>query len=244
MKSLIIANWKCNPLTLTEAQSLFGSVREGIKNIKNIEVVICPPFVYLPGLKLEASGIKLGGQDCFWEKKGPFTGEISPQMLKNLGCDYVIVGHSERRKYFQERNEMIKKKLKATLSLKLKTILCVGETKKERKEGKTAQVLKKQLKVLDRLVKKQELTSRVMIAYEPVWAIGTGKACGFLEARKSNLLIRHMGGEKIPVLYGGSVDSQNAKAFIEKSEFDGLLVGGASLKAREFIKLVKNVSLI
>jgi len=252
MKPLIVANWKCNPTTLQEAKRLFNSVKEEMRNLKNSEVVICPPFVYLSNIQYLKSNIKLGAQDCFWEGKGAFTGEISPLMLKNLGCEYVIVGHSERRK-LGETDEMINKKIKAALSAKLKPILCIGETGEERKQGKTFKVLKNQLKNdLKYLISNIYYLKSLIIAYEPLWAIGTGNPCEPKEAKKVYLFLRKIlapyqacfgaGLKKIPILYGGSVNSENATSYIHEANFQGLLVGGASLKAEEFIKMVRIVS--
>ncbi len=230
MKPLIIANWKMNPQTLAEAKLLFNSIKAGIKNIKKVEVVICPPFIYLPELsmpgKLSRANIKLGAQDTFYEKKGAFTGEISLPMLKDFGCQYVILGHSERRRYFDETDEMINKKVKAALKNGLRPILCIEKISQIKKGIKG--IIKKDLK-------------KIILAYEPVWAIGTGRACGIPEAKKANLSIRKILKENV-FLYGGSVNSQNAGDFIKKAKFQGLLVGGASLDSKEFIKLVKNVS--
>lgn len=214
MKPLIVANWKCNPPTLTEAKRLFNSVKQGVKDVKNIEVVICPPFVYLPVSKAN------GAQDCFWEEKGAYTGEVSPKMLKDLGVEYVIIGHSERRKYQKETDEIIEKKLKATLAAGLKPILCID---------KISQLPK-------------NIKGGFIVAYEPLFAIGTGKACSPERAEKMRLAIKKK--VKVPVLYGGSVNSQNAKDYIEKTGFQGLLVGGASLNAEEFVKIVKGIDLI
>lgn len=211
-KPLIVANWKCNPTTLKGAKLLFDSVKKGIKNIKNVEVVICPPFVYLPILRAN------GAQDVFYQEKGAYTGEISALMLKNLGVEYVIVGHSEKRKYQKETDEIIKKKLKAALAAGLKPILCVD---------KISQLPK-------------NIKGGFIVAYEPLFAIGTGKACSPERAKKMRLAIKKI---NVPVLYGGSVNSQNAKDYIAKAGFQGLLVGGASLDPKEFIQLVKSVSL-
>jgi triosephosphate isomerase len=244
MKTLIVANWKCNPTTLKGAKLLFNSVQKGIKNIKNAEIVICPPFIYLPILSSvisHQSSVKLGAQDCFWEEKGAFTGEVSPKMLKDLGCQYVIIGHSERRRYFKETDEMINKKIKAALEVKLKPILCIGETEAERKKGETFKVLKKQVstafKNISSIINHQ---SSVIIAYEPIWAIGTGNPCLPPEAKKVLLFLRKS-LRKTSILYGGSVNSENARDYLKKAGFQGLLVGGASLNAQEFIKIVKNV---
>ena len=127
MKPLVVANWKCNPTTLAEAKRLFNSVKSGIKNIKNVEVIICPPFPYIPHIKNTKYNIRIGAQDCFWEERGAYTGEISPLMLKDLGCQYVIIGHSERRKYQQEKDSMIYKKIEAALKRGLKPILCIDK---------------------------------------------------------------------------------------------------------------------
>jgi len=254
MKPLIVANWKCNPTTLKGAKLLFGSVKKGVKNIKRAEVVICPPFVYLPVLGASAfakgyGGLTFGSQDCFWEKSGAFTGETSPIMLKDIGCQYVIIGHSERRRYFGETDEMINKKIKAALKAKLKPIFCIGETEEEREKGETPEILKSQIeKGLNKISKKE--IKNIVIAYEPVWAIGTGKPCDIDEAQKMGLLIRKIIAkfysrsisENLPILYGGSVDSKNAAGYVKEAQLQGLLVGGASLDPKEFIKLVKDVT--
>ena len=241
MKTLIVANWKCNPTTLSEAKRIFDLVKKGVDKIENkkkVEVVVCPPFVYLSIInnQLVTSSsqaramIKLGAQDVFWENPpaggGAFTGEISAKMLKNLGCGYVIIGHSERRKYFKETDETINKKLKAALENGLKAILCID--KKSQIKNALKGIAKKQFKNL-------------ILAYEPVFAIGTGKPCSIEKARKMNFLIRKAVKINIKILYGGSVDSQNAADFIKKAKFHGLLVGGASLKPKEFVKIVKTV---
>jgi len=234
MKKLIVANWKCNPTTLKEAKLLFNSVKNGVKNIKNVEVVICPPFIYLSNIQHLKSDIQFGAQDCFWEQNGAFTGEISPSMLKDLGVDYVIIGHSERRKYQQEKDSMINKKIKAALKIGLKPILCIDKTSQIRK--------------LQRSVKMNEVhrlkkdSGGAIIAYEPLFAIGTGKPCSIDKAKKMRIAIKKKLNKNIPILYGGSVDSQNARDYVKKAGFQGLLVGGASLNAQEFIKIVKNVA--
>lgn len=243
MKPLIIANWKMNPTALAEAKLLFNSVKKGIKNIKGVEVIICPPFVYLSNLlnlKPHSLNPKLGAQDCFWEEKGPFTGEISPKMLRGFGCQYVILGHSERRG-LGETDEMINKKLKAAIAAKLKPIFCIGETEEERKKRKTFEILKKQLKEgLKSIFNFKPQILNPIIAYEPVWAIGTGNFCLPEKAKEVLFFLRKV-LKDISILYGGSVNSKNAKDYIMIG-FDGLLVGGASLNAREFIKIVKSVS--
>lgn len=207
MKPLIVANWKMNPQSLKEAERLFAAV----KNVKGAQVVICPPFVYLSTLKTN------GAQDVFWEDGGAYTGEVSSLMLKNMGVKYVIIGHSERRKYQKETSEIIAGKLKAALKVGLKPILCIDKVSQIHKNIKG-----------------------LIIAYEPLFAIGTGKACSLQRARRMRLAINKAAGRAL-VLYGGSVNSQNAKSYIKEAGFQGLLVGGASLKPKEFIDIIKNV---
>ncbi len=260
MKLLIVANWKMNPQTLREAKQLFDLVKKGVKNIKKAEVVICPPYtqfsIFPPkadqpeaGNSQFSNNIKLGAQDVFREKEGAYTGEISPLMLKDAGCQYVIVGHSERRKYFEETNETINKKLKAVLEEKLNPILCIGETQQQRDKGETDQILKKQIKTALKKVSSSKF-SKITIAYEPIWAIGTGEPCDVEEAQKIGLLIRKIisgiynrpVSKNLRILYGGSVDSKNAAGYIKEAGLQGLLIGGASLKAKEFVKIVKTVT--
>jgi len=229
MKKLIVANWKCNPLTLKEAESIFQKTEGGIKDVKKVETIICPPFIYLSRIASDNPAIKLGGQDCYFEKKGAFTGEISPNMLKEVGCQYVIIGHSERRKYQKETDELINEKIKAALKVGLNPILCIDN----------ANQIKKDTDGLS-----QDDLNRLAIAYEPIWAIGTGKACGIPEAKEMSLKIKEILGNSISVLYGGSISSQNAQGYIKESGFDGLLVGGASLKPEEFIEIIKGVDSI
>ncbi len=257
MKPLVIANWKMNPLTVSEAKCLFNSVKKGLRDFKKVEVVICPPFIYLPILgalssarqKTGGGKLVLGSQNCFWEQKGAYTGEISPDQLLDLACQYVIIGHSERRRYFQETDEIINKKLRAVIKAKMSPILCIGEAKKEREQGNTEKVLRNQLIFNLKGVSKAKF-SKIIIAYEPIWAIGTGKACGVEESQKIGLLIRKIItklysspiAKKIRILYGGSVNSKNAAAYIKEAHLQGLLVGGASLNAKEFIEIIKVVS--
>ena len=245
MKPLIIANWKMNPTSQKEAETLFEAIKKGVKSVKNTEVVICPPFIYLTVL----SGLALGAQDVFYKEKGAFTGEVSVSMLKDLGVEYMIVGHSERRKYFNETNEIINKKIKESLVSKLKVILCVGETE-DQKETKS-QVLESQItKALEGVSNVNGQLSNVAIAYEPVWAIGTGNNCSVDEAQKSILFIRKIIAnlykreiaDHLRILYGGSVKAENSGAYIKEGNANGLLVGGASLIAKEFIAIVKSAN--
>jgi len=237
MKTLVVANWKMNPQSLVQAKRLFNSLRKDWDK-KGIEVVVCPPFIYLG-----SRSVKLGAQNCFWGEKGAFTGEISVKMLKNIGCSYIIVGHSERRDHFKETNEIVNKKLKLVLRTGLKAILCVGETKK----GEPQKILESQLKKDLKGVPLGQLKNLV-IAYEPVWAIGTGKASRVDQAVINLLFIRKIVSrlysslltKKVQILYGGSVNSKNAAGFI-KAGFNGLLIGGSSLNPQEFLKILRNV---
>lgn len=263
LKPLVVANWKCNPPSQKEARHLFEVVRKGIKTgtvpakrgqSPSIEVVICPPFVWLKESKIweirSQKGSKspkfwLGAQDCFWEQSGAYTGEISPAMLKDLGCQYVIVGHSERRKYFQETDEMINQKIKAALKAGLKPILCVGE---ETRDNSDYLIIEQQLEKALFGVSAGRIKDLV-IAYEPVWAIGTGQPCLPDEAMKTALFIRKILtklyarkiAEQVRILYGGSVTAKNAADYVKGAGMDGLLVGGASLNGTEFIEIVKMV---
>jgi len=236
-----------NPPNQKEAKQLFYLKKNGLKNLKNIEVVICPPFSYLSSFKFPVPNFQLGAQNCFWEQSGAFTGEISPLMLKNLECQYVIIGHSERRRILKETDEMINKKLKAVLEAGLKPILCIGETQEERNKGKTETILKNQIeKALKNVPSYKLQVTRFCIAYEPIWAIGTGKPCLLQEALKAKVFISKvlkvlLGkkiAEKIKILYGGSVSSKNGLSYIKEAKMDGLLVGAISLKPKEFIKLI------
>lgn len=252
MKPIIIANWKMNPKSEAEALKIFEAVKKGMGNFKNVEVVICSPFLWLPGIiksALPKDNIAFGAENCFFEKEGAFTGEIAAPMVKTVGCQYVILGHSERRNYFKETDEMINKKIRAALSENLKAIFCIGETTEEKREGKTDLVLENQIKEgLSGLL--QEQIKNIVIAYEPVWAIGTGVACRPEEAEKAALYIKKTLGEifglsekeDIPVLYGGSVKSANVADFIFKAKMDGVLVGGASLDPEEFLKIVEKAA--
>jgi triosephosphate isomerase len=243
MKPLIVGNWKMNPKNQKEAKALFDKVKKGIKQIKNTEVVLCPPFLYLNLLK----GISLGAQNVYFEEKGAFTGEVSAVMLKDLGVEYVIIGHSERRKYFKETDEVINKKIKKALAAGLKVIFCVGETAEEKDAGKKINILESQLKEGLKGVSKEEV-KKMVVAYEPVWSIGTGNNCSVNETMSSVLYIRKIvagiynrqTADNLRILYGGSVKSENSGAYIKETGVGGLLVGGASLNAEEFIKIIKS----
>ena len=249
MKKLIIANWKMNPGSQRDASRLAHFVGRGLRKAKNVEIVLAPPFVYLPLLsnfKLPTSNFKLGAQDTFWEKGGAYTGEISALQLKASGVKLVIVGHSERRA-LGESNEVVHKKLNAALGGVLKAVLCVGEKEKER-EIVFPKIIRDELHEGLRKIKKS-LIKNLIIAYEPVWAIGTGKADTPKDVYEMSILLRRelykMFGKKIaskvPILYGGSVTAENAAEFVGRGMVDGLLVGGASLNAKSFVKIVEEV---
>jgi len=254
MKPIIIANWKCNPLSVSEVKKVFNLIKQGVKGIKNIEIVLCPPFLYLLALislnprNGKQSNISFGSQNCFWEKSGAFTGEVSPEMIKNAGCRFVILGHSERRRYFGESDEMVNRKLKAALSAGLKPIFCIGETAEERNEAKTSDILAFQIENGIKDISSKEIKNLV-IAYEPVWAIGTGNPCPAEEAQIMSLLIRKILNrlygryisKNIPIIYGGSVNSKNAASYIKDAGMQGLLVGGASLNPTEFKGIIKSI---
>jgi len=235
MQNLIVANWKMNPASIAEAKNIFEGIKNGVEGV-NSEVVICPPFVYLECGMSDTPHLKFGAQNVYFEDKGAFTGEISTAMLKNLGVEYVIIGHSERRKYFAETDETINKKIKKALDAGLKVIFCIGETAEEREAGKKNEVLERQIKTgLDG----NENLENINIAYEPVWAIGTGNNCSVEETKESVEFIRKISGVE-RILYGGSVKSENSGAYIKESGSNGLLVGGASLNPEEFVRIVKS----
>lgn len=245
MKTLVVANWKLNPATQKEAKNLFEEVKNRVRNAKNVEVVICPPFVYLPSVVLKKGKLVLGAQNVFFREKGAFTGEVSPLMLKDLNVKYVIIGHSETRKHLGETNEIINKKINEALTAKLKPIFCVGENEREDKFSVLDNQIKEGLKgILGKDIK------NVVIAYEPVWAIGTGKNSSVDETLSSILFIRKIikklynikAAENIKILYGGSIDHSNAALYVKEGGANGLLVGGASLNGKEFADIVKSVN--
>jgi len=246
-KILIAANWKMNPVNLAEAKRNFDIIKKGVKNIKNVETVVCAPFIFLSSLKATGS-LKIGAQDCFFGEKGPYTGEISPAQLKNLGCQYVILGHSERRRCLKEDTELVNQKIKAALRAGLQVIFCVGsETKKPGKEMRYQ--LEKGLHSLDKSV-----FINLTLMYEPVWAISTTKnkiTASPKEAVEGSSYMRKILGKlfdektarKVKIIYGGSVDSNNVKGFLREGKMSGGLVGAASLNPYEFVRTVKAASL-
>ena len=248
MKPIIIANWKCNPTTIKEARKLFGSVCKNVKKSK-AEVVFCPPFIYFSIFSLKLpNNIKIGAQNCYFEKAGAFTGEVSASELSDLKCKYVIIGHSERRKYFSENDLTVNKKIASVLDNKMIPILCIGESQEQRDRGSVQDILNIQLREGLRNIAGPKIKNNLLIAYEPIWAIGTGRPCDIEESQKMRLLIKKIlsnlynqnMANNVGVLYGGSVNSANASDYVKEAGFEGLLVGGASLKSQEFSKIVKN----
>lgn len=244
MRTPIIAgNWKMYK-DVNEAVELANGIKREAYDVGNVEVVICPPAADLGdvGEMLVESNIKMGGQNCFWEQEGAYTGEISAKMLKSVGCTYVIIGHSERRKYFGETNETVNKKIKSAIDTGLIPIMCVGETLEEREAGKTIDVVKDQvtggLKGFD-----EGYLETLVIAYEPVWAIGTGKTATPDQAQEVQGMIRNLLKEMYSetfsssrrILYGGSVKPENIEELMKEEDIDGGLIGGASLKSDGFV---------
>jgi len=253
MRKLLAANWKENPKSEKAALELFKRTSRGFAG-KNISIVICPPFLFLEKIADEfrrgrlGKNVLLGAQDIFWEEQGPYTSEIGPKMLKALGLRYVIVGHSERRTWMHETDAMINKKIKLALRDGLDVILCVGEPFAVRKKGVSAAAafitaqLKKDLAGISRSAYKK---GSVTVAYEPIWAIGSGRAAkpDDIVAASAHIkrALREKGFAKALVLYGGSVTSKNVADFVQLDEIGGALIGGASLKADEFRKMVSIV---
>lgn len=242
------ANWKMNH-TVESAMRFLDVFMPLVADEKGVEIVICPPFTTLErvGLKLRGSGVKLGAQNVFWEEAGAYTGEVSASMLRELGCEYVIVGHSERRFILRETDREVNLKLRALMRAGMTPILCVGERLEEREEGRQEEVVRRQLEEgLEGLP--GGWVSGIVIAYEPVWAIGTGKNARPEDANAMNLTIRRTlsrifgdgTGNSVRIQYGGSVKPDNIAFFMAMSEVDGALVGGASLDPHSFAEIVKN----
>ncbi|RKY55464.1 MAG: triose-phosphate isomerase [Candidatus Neomarinimicrobiota bacterium] len=248
-RNIVAANWKMNK-DVQESYDFTKSLSKKLLNLKRTHIILCPPFTslfYISEL-LKNSSIALGGQNMHYEKSGAFTGEISASMLKSSGCDYVILGHSERRHVFNESNELIKKKIDTALSNDLKPIICVGEKLEERQSGKTSEVIRTQYSSAFIGISEQKI-NQCIIAYEPVWAIGTGITATPEQASEVQGVIRNLVSEQynreiadsMPILYGGSVKSANAKSLIETENIDGFLVGGASLVVDHFFEIINVV---
>ena len=247
-KPLIAGNWKMHT-TISEAVSLAEGIKKELSDFSKVDIVLCPPFISLNAVYkvIMDTSIKLGAQNVAWEKEGAYTGEISNIMLRECGCKFAIVGHSERRKYFCESNKTVNKRIKSALEGGLTPIMCVGETLKEREDNLTMKVISRQLEGgLDGLA--EEEVDKIIIAYEPIWAIGTGKTATPAQAQEIHKFIRSWLSDKtssdcassVRILYGGSVKPGNIKELIKEADIDGGLVGGASLKAESFIEIVKN----
>ena len=248
-KILIAGNWKMNT-TLMEAVDLVNEMKEPLDAVDGVDKVVCPPFISVAVISeiLMGSTVKVGAQNMYFKEKGAFTGEISPSMLVDI-CEYVIIGHSERRQYFNETDEMVNKKVRAALDAGLKPIICIGENLEQNKLRETAQIVTAQAKVaLDGI----GYSTAIVIAYEPIWAIGTGKAATGIDANATIRIIRGVIGDMygakatqdMRILYGGSVTATNITEFIMQTEIDGALVGGASIKAEEFISMVEQAATI
>jgi len=249
MRKIIIAgNWKLNKTPL-EAIDLVNLLKRDLNDIDEVDVVVCPPFVALSDIRdiLNDSNIRLGAQNVYWEDSGAFTGEISAPMLKALEVQYTIIGHSERRQFFGETNETVNKKIKAALRHDLLPIVCVGEVLEERESGKTFDVIKTQCEGSLSGMTVEEM-QKIIIAYEPIWAIGTGKTATPDQAQEVHKFIRDLLikmfnkdlAAGVRIQYGGSVKPENTLELISQPDIDGALVGGASLKHESFIQIVKN----
>lgn len=249
MKPMLMAgNWKMHKLT-GEAKRLASDLRDALSDVdRPVGVLLCPPFTALAEVAAVVAGssIQLGAQNLHWEEKGAFTGEVSAPMLKDAGCDYVIIGHSERRRLFGETDEAVNKKIRAALAAGLKAVVCVGETERQRDEGETEAVVERQVREgLAGLSTRQ--MADVAIAYEPVWAIGTGKNATPEQAQEVHALIRNLisgsfgetAASSLLILYGGSVKPDNAGELLAQPDINGALVGGASLDADSFEKIVR-----
>ncbi|HFC98699.1 MAG TPA: triose-phosphate isomerase [Thermosulfurimonas dismutans] len=246
-KPLIAGNWKMHK-TVSETLAYLRRFRELVAGVEDREIMIAPPFtaLYMAGQELAGSHIRLGAQNAHWAESGAFTGEISPLMLKECGVTYVILGHSERRHIFGETDEMIRQRLSGVLSAGLKPILCVGETLEEREAGRTMEVLETQVRSALSGFSAAELQGLV-IAYEPVWAIGTGRTATPETAQEAHAYIRGLLGDlfgkdraaEVRILYGGSVKPENIASLMAQPDVDGALVGGASLDPETFARIVK-----
>lgn len=246
-KPLIAANWKMHK-TVAESIAFVAEFQEKVGSLEDRDVVVAPPFTALAAVRAAArqgGGLHIAAQNCHWEEKGAFTGEISARMLKDIGCEFVIVGHSERRHLFQETDEMVSKKVTSAYLAGLTPILCVGEMLEERESGKTFEVIARQLDAVAQNLTGEE-AGRLVVAYEPVWAIGTGRTATPEQAQEVHAFIRDRCAasfEKriayaVRIVYGGSVKPDNVDALMANRDVDGLLVGGASLEVASFQRIV------
>jgi triosephosphate isomerase (TIM) len=247
---IVAGNWKMNK-TVAEARDLVNTMRAPLDAIAGVEKVLCPPFISLMTVAstLEGTDIELGAQNLHWEEKGAFTGEVAPNMVKEF-CKYVIIGHSERRAYFGETDETVNRKVAAAIKHGLTPIVCVGETLDQYESGQTSEVVRRQIKAGLAGIDSAD-AAKLVVAYEPVWAIGTGKAssgenANFVHQKVTRPALSELfgadGAESIRILYGGSVTAANASEFFVYPDIDGALVGGASLKPDEFVAITKAIS--
>ena len=245
-KKVIAGNWKMHN-DISESQNLVSGIINGLGNDTKCDVIVCPPFTSLSEVNtlIKDSNVKLGAQNMHYEESGAFTGEISNSMLKSVGCEYVIIGHSERRTIFGENDEMLNKKIIKALESGLKVIFCIGESLEQRDEGVTNDVVKKQIVSGLMNVTSDDLTN-IIIAYEPIWAIGTGKTATPEQAQEVHSFIRGLideiysteSAENLVIQYGGSVKPDNAATLLSQPDIDGALVGGACLKADSFLSII------
>ena len=243
-KKIIAGNWKMNKLP-NEAIAFIEGILPLVKENKH-EIIVCVPYIdlFYTLLVAQGSNIKIGAQNMHWKTSGAYTGEVSGEMLKSVGVEYVIIGHSERRQYFGETDETVAKKIKSAYSVGLKPIVCVGETLEQRESNLAEKVITEQVKLALEGLKKEKVEN-IIIAYEPIWAIGTGKTATAEDANTSIKWIRkeienNFGkdvSEKVRILYGGSVKASNAKELFSMSDIDGGLIGGASLEVEQFSKI-------
>ncbi len=247
-KLIVAGNWKMNK-TVAEALDLISDLKIELANVKEVDIVVCPPFTALGGVSkaILDSNLRLGAQNMSQHNVGAYTGEIAAVMLKEFSVRYVILGHSERRQYQNESDELISKKALAVLAASLKPIVCVGETLAEREAGRTKNVLETQVSGSLAGVTREQMAETI-IAYEPVWAIGTGKTAATTQAQEAHAFIRGLLGKmfdetvarRVRIQYGGSVKASNARELMSQPDVDGALVGGASLEARSFADIIKN----
>jgi len=246
-KLIIAGNWKMNK-TVTEALALVNDLKIELANVKEMDIVVCPPFTALCEVSkaLRDSNIRLGAQDVSEHNAGAYTGDIAAEMLKELSVRYVILGHSERRQYHKESDELIAKKARAAHAASLQPIVCVGETLAERETGQMEKILETQVRGSLTGLSKEQMVETI-IAYEPVWAIGTGKTATTAQAQEAHGFIRGLlvklfdeAARRVRIQYGGSVKPSNARELMSQPDVDGALVGGASLEARSFAEIVKN----
>lgn len=247
-KIYVVGNWKMNPPSLDDAQTLFDEIENDAYKIEGVKVetVVCMPYIFLSDFDPDGK-VRLGAQDVFWESRGAYTGEISVEMLRRLGVRYAIAGHSERRKYLGETDEMVNLKVTAALAGGLRPILCIGESLEERRRGDAGDVIISQLEKGLWNLSDSQVCGKLLIAYEPVWAIGSGLTPSTDDLMSIGLLIKKILNkaygreiaEATPILYGGSVTSDNCFDIVDKSGMRGLLVGGSSLQAREFMGIVR-----